>query len=65
MISFENHGDLDINKILGEGGLVSQSYGGFEVRPQQLKMAQAVQDAFGGRHHLAVEAGTGVGKSYA
>ena len=65
MISFENHGGLDINKILGEGGLVGQSYGGFEVRPQQLKMAQAVQDAFEGRYHLAVEAGTGVGKSYA
>jgi ATP-dependent DNA helicase DinG len=65
LISFENHGGLDINKILGEGGLVGQSYGGFEVRPQQLKMAQAVQDAFEGRYHLAVEAGTGVGKSYA
>ncbi|MHC4193958.1 MAG: ATP-dependent DNA helicase, partial [Planctomycetota bacterium] len=65
MISFENHGGLDINKILGEGGLVGQSYGGFEVRPQQLKMAQAVQDAFEDRYHLAVEAGTGVGKSYA
>jgi len=65
LISFENHGGLDINKILGEGGLVGQSYGGFEVRPQQLKMARAVQDAFEGRYHLAVEAGTGVGKSYA
>lgn len=65
MISFENHGGLDIKKILGEGGLVGQSYGNFEVRPQQLKMAQAVQDAFEGRYHLAVEAGTGVGKSYA
>lgn len=65
MISFENHGGLDVKKILGEGGLVGQSYGGFEVRPQQLKMARAVQDAFKGRYHLAVEAGTGVGKSYA
>ncbi len=65
MISFEDHAGLDITKILGEGGLVSQSYGGFEVRPQQLKMAQAVQGAFGGRYHLAVEAGTGVGKSFA
>ena len=65
MISFENHGGLDIKKILGEGGLVGQSYGGFEVRPQQLKMAQAVESAFKGRYHLAVEAGTGVGKSYA
>jgi ATP-dependent DNA helicase DinG len=65
LISFDDHVGLDITKILGEGGLVSQSYSGFEVRPQQLKMAQAVQDAFGGGYHLAVEAGTGVGKSFA
>ena len=65
MISFQNHGALDVAKILGKGGLVGQSYSGFEVRTQQLEMAQAVQDAFEGRYHLAVEAGTGVGKSYA
>jgi ATP-dependent DNA helicase DinG len=52
-------------QILGDGGLISQAYSAFEVRPQQLKMACAVQEAFGGRYHLAVEAGTGVGKSYA
>ncbi len=38
---------------------------GFESRPQQLKMAQAVIDAFSQRRHLLVEAGTGVGKSLA
>jgi ATP-dependent DNA helicase DinG len=37
----------------------------FELRPQQQKMARAVADAAGMRHHLAVEAGTGVGKSFA
>lgn len=37
----------------------------FEVRPQQQKMARAVADAAGFGHHLAVEAGTGVGKSFA
>ena len=65
MISFQNHGGLDIKKILGERGIISDAFRGFEVRPQQLKMARSVQDAFGGRYHLAVEAGTGVGKSYA
>jgi ATP-dependent DNA helicase DinG len=37
----------------------------FELRPQQQKMARAVADAAGMGHHLAVEAGTGVGKSFA
>ncbi len=38
---------------------------GFELRPQQQKMARAVADAGSFKHHLAVEAGTGVGKSFA
>ncbi|VGO21650.1 ATP-dependent DNA helicase [Pontiella sulfatireligans] len=37
----------------------------FELRPQQQKMARAVADAAGFGHHLSVEAGTGVGKSFA
>ena len=38
---------------------------GFEPRPGQLRMAQAVADNFAGGGHLAVEAGTGIGKSLA
>ena len=37
----------------------------FDLRPQQQKMARAVAEAAASPHHLAVEAGTGVGKSYA
>ncbi len=37
----------------------------FELRPQQIKMAAAVKAAFENKHHLIVEAGTGVGKSFA
>lgn len=37
----------------------------YEPRPQQVEMAQAVADAFQKGSHLAVEAGTGVGKSFA
>lgn len=51
------------------GGLLEQHCreGGveFELRPQQLKMARAIADAAEMEHHLAVEAGTGVGKSFA
>jgi hypothetical protein len=37
----------------------------YESRPQQLEMADAVAEAIADRHHLMVEAGTGVGKSFA
>ncbi len=37
----------------------------FEVRPQQAAMAEAVARALIGPGHLAVEAGTGVGKTFA
>ncbi len=37
----------------------------FEARPQQREMSEAVAKALGGREHLLVEAGTGVGKSFA
>ena len=37
----------------------------YEHRPQQQKMAEAVAQAFADHAHLAVEAGTGVGKSFA
>ncbi|MHC4447102.1 MAG: ATP-dependent DNA helicase, partial [Planctomycetota bacterium] len=38
---------------------------GFEVRPEQQAMAAAVERALDQRGHLLVEAGTGVGKSFA
>jgi len=55
----------DIGEVLAAGGPVSQSLVSFEVRPQQVQMARAVQQALLASRHLAVEAGTGVGKSFA
>jgi ATP-dependent DNA helicase DinG len=55
----------DIKKILGPGGPVSRSLAGFEVRPQQVEMARAVRRVLLEGRRLAVEAGTGVGKSFA
>src|SRR5687768_10594334 len=37
----------------------------YEFRPQQLEMADAVARSLNEQHHLLVEAGTGVGKSFA
>ncbi len=51
--------------ILAEGGRVAERLPGYEVRPQQLAMAGAVADAFAAKEHLLVEAGTGVGKTFA
>ena len=47
------------------GGLVSTMYGRLEKRAEQEQMSQAVLDAFSRSQNLAVEAGTGVGKSMA
>ncbi len=55
-----------INDILGEGGAIARRLGeAYEVRPQQLQMAAAVERALEVGQHLIVEAGTGVGKSFA
>jgi len=50
---------------LGDGSPVAAALPGFRARPQQLDMAAAVETAIAERHHLVVEAGTGVGKSFA
>jgi ATP-dependent DNA helicase DinG len=51
--------------ILGPGGAIARQLGNYEARPQQLEMAEAVAEAIAGHGHLMVEAGTGVGKSFA
>lgn len=56
---------MNIDHILGAQGLIAKAYDDFEVRPQQIEMAKEVELAFIKAHHLAAEAGTGVGKSFA
>lgn len=56
---------MSTDAILGPNGSISRRLSGFERRPQQEQMARAVADAIARRHHLMVEAGTGVGKSFA
>jgi ATP-dependent DNA helicase DinG len=61
-----SHPDLiqQVEKIFSSSGILSRSKN-FEFRPQQQQMAVAVARALQDRTHLAVEAGTGVGKSLA
>lgn len=54
-----------VHSILGPGGRIAQRLEAYETRPQQLEMAEAVAQAITDREHLVVEAGTGVGKSFA
>lgn len=56
---------LSVADILGTTGRIAARLPGYEERPEQLAMAEAVADAIDKRHHLVVEAGTGVGKSFA
>ncbi len=49
----------------GGGGSDPSGEGGFESRPEQVAMAKAVAAALEERGRLLVEAGTGVGKSFA
>ena len=56
---------IDAGKVLGQNGPIARSLSGYEVRSQQMEMASAIQQAFAKGRHLAVEAGTGVGKSFA
>ncbi|MFO1476054.1 MAG: helicase C-terminal domain-containing protein [Verrucomicrobiota bacterium] len=53
-----------VESIFSPSGILSRA-SNFEFRPQQQAMAVAVARALQNREHLAVEAGTGVGKSLA
>ncbi len=53
----------EIERILAPGGPMSRVFAGYEHRPQQIEMAQAVANALNRGHHLILEAGTGTGKS--
>jgi len=54
-----------VTEWLAPDGRVAERLQGFEARPEQLEMAVAVARVFGEQRHLAVEAGTGIGKTFA
>src|SRR5580693_8835754 len=57
--------NLDPQSILGPDGVIAHRLASYEHRDEQLKMAGAVVHAIERPGHLVVEAGTGVGKSFA
>jgi ATP-dependent DNA helicase DinG len=56
---------IDVANLLSPDGAIARRLKDFESRPQQVEMAAAVQRAMSGKSRLVVEAGTGVGKSFA
>ena len=54
-----------VKSIFGSAGALEETLDGYESRPEQLEMAEAVTNAIENGEHLVVEAGTGVGKSLA
>lgn len=55
----------DIEHLFGENGLLASGFRGYERREGQVQMALKVAEALSSSSHLAVEAGTGTGKSLA
>ena len=55
----------EVSAILEHGGEFSRYFEHYEQRPEQIEMLQAVAHAISESQHLMVEAGTGVGKSFA
>jgi len=54
-----------LDQVFGPGGWLARNHPRYEFRPEQLEMAEGVEDAIANRHHLIVEAGTGTGKTLA
>ena len=57
--------ESEVVSLLQQAGRLSRFFPEFERRPDQERMAVAVNRALGQRRHLVVEAGTGTGKSLA
>jgi ATP-dependent DNA helicase DinG len=64
-LGFEKAVMLSSADILSSQGRIAARLAQYEERPEQLNMSDAVADAIANRRHLLVEAGTGVGKSFA
>ncbi|HPD42252.1 MAG TPA: hypothetical protein PLD43_11930, partial [Anaerolineae bacterium] len=56
---------MTAQEILAQGGLLSKAIPGYQERPQQLAMAALVEKCLDEERVGIVEAGTGVGKSFA
>lgn len=65
MIAYAPQEGLNAEQMLGPNGWTARHFAEYEHRPQQIEMAAKVIEALREKYILAVEAGTGVGKSFA
>jgi ATP-dependent DNA helicase DinG len=56
---------VDLQHFFGAEGPLAQALPGYELRPSQLAMAEAIQQAILAQQHALIEAPTGTGKSIA
>ena len=56
---------MQIDQIFEAEGPISKTHNAFEARAGQVTMARAVESAFANKRHLVVQAGTGLGKTFA
>jgi ATP-dependent DNA helicase DinG len=54
-----------VREVFGKDGALSHSLKEYEVRQEQQQMAEAICNTITSGKHLIIEAGTGVGKSWA
>ena len=54
-----------ITQVFSPDGLLSKHFTSYEYREGQLEMAEAVLHAFENEEHTAIQAGTGLGKTFA
>ena len=57
--------ELDVDAVLGEGGVIGEYIDEFEPRASQLGMAQLIVEAIALGESRIIEASTGIGKSFA
>ena len=57
--------ELTVSKVLGEKGIIAEFIPGFQPRESQLAMAELIEQAIQQQQHYAIEASTGIGKSFA
>lgn len=62
---FTTHKAVDWQTFFSEDGPLAQIIPQYQTRPQQIRMAQAVSDAFQQQQHWLIEAGAGSGKTLA
>ena len=55
----------EVSAILEHGGAFSKYFDKYEYRSEQVEMLQTITTAFSESRHYVIEAGTGVGKSFA